>query len=98
MRLCSPEQAPGLRSPALLSNSSCAQAGDAYWPLQSCKARQALTPCQKPCLLAQFGCATTPDTRLHGCRRLQDPVISDIEQRLATWTMLNISHQEDMQV
>ena len=30
-------------------------------------------------------------------RRLQDPVITEIEQRLATWTMLNISHQEDMQ-
>lgn len=32
------------------------------------------------------------------CRRLQDPVITRIEQRVAEWTHLNISHQEDMQV
>ena len=31
-------------------------------------------------------------------RRLADPVITDVEQRLATWTHLNISHQEDMQI
>lgn len=34
----------------------------------------------------------------HPCRRLQDPVVKDVEQRLATWTHLNISHQEDMQI
>lgn len=31
-------------------------------------------------------------------RRLQDPVIAAVECRLALWTHLNISHQEDMQV
>ena len=30
-------------------------------------------------------------------RRLQDPVITAVERRLALWTQLNISHQEDMQ-
>jgi len=30
--------------------------------------------------------------------RLHDPVITDIEERIATWTHLNVSHQEDMQV
>ncbi|KAK9842565.1 hypothetical protein WJX81_006326 [Elliptochloris bilobata] len=31
-------------------------------------------------------------------RRLQDPVIAAVELRLALWTQLNISHQEDMQI
>ncbi len=31
-------------------------------------------------------------------RRLQDPVIAAIERRLAIWTHLNVTHQEDMQV
>lgn len=31
-------------------------------------------------------------------RRLHDPVVRDVEQRLAIWTHLNISHQEDMQI
>lgn len=30
--------------------------------------------------------------------RLHDPVITDVERRVALWTKLNISHQEDMQV
>ena len=30
--------------------------------------------------------------------RLHDPIITDIEKRIASWTHLNISHQEDMQV
>ena len=30
-------------------------------------------------------------------RRLQDPTIAAVERRLAVWTQLNISHQEDMQ-
>ena len=29
---------------------------------------------------------------------MQDPVIREVEQRLAKWTHLNISHQEDMQI
>lgn len=42
-------------------------------------------------------------TRLDGMacsvhRRLQDPIISRIEDRLAAWTHLNVSHQEDMQI
>ena len=32
------------------------------------------------------------------CRRLQDPIVHEVEQRLAKWTHLNISHQEDMQI
>ena len=32
------------------------------------------------------------------CRRLQDPVLTRIEERVARWTHLNISHQEDMQI
>lgn len=31
-------------------------------------------------------------------KRLQDPTVAAIEQRLATWTKLNVSHQEDMQI
>ena len=31
-------------------------------------------------------------------RRLQDPIISRVEDRLAAWTHLNVSHQEDMQI
>ena len=31
-------------------------------------------------------------------RRLQDPILTRIEERVATWTHLNISHQEDMQI
>ncbi|KAI3436521.1 hypothetical protein D9Q98_005938 [Chlorella vulgaris] len=31
-------------------------------------------------------------------KRLQDPVVAAVEQRLATWTQLNVSHQEDMQI
>ena len=31
-------------------------------------------------------------------RRLQDPVVAAVERRLALWTQLNITHQEDMQV
>ncbi|KAL3137205.1 hypothetical protein ABBQ32_006763 [Trebouxia sp. C0010 RCD-2024] len=31
-------------------------------------------------------------------RRLHDPVVHDVELRLAKWTHLNISHQEDMQI
>ena len=30
-------------------------------------------------------------------RRAQDSVITTVERRLALWTQLNISHQEDMQ-
>lgn len=30
-------------------------------------------------------------------RRLQDPVVTAVERRLALWAQLNISHQEDMQ-
>lgn len=40
----------------------------------------------------------TETEQLQTYRRLQDPVIKDVEQRLATWTHLNISHQEDMQI
>ncbi|KAF5825366.1 hypothetical protein DUNSADRAFT_11196, partial [Dunaliella salina] len=32
------------------------------------------------------------------CRRNTDPIISAIEKRLAVWTQLPVSHQEDMQV
>ncbi|KAL3148525.1 hypothetical protein ABBQ38_013963 [Trebouxia sp. C0009 RCD-2024] len=31
-------------------------------------------------------------------RRLHDPVVHDVELRLAKWSHLNISHQEDMQI
>ncbi|KAL4457504.1 hypothetical protein ABPG75_012369 [Micractinium tetrahymenae] len=31
-------------------------------------------------------------------KRLQDPTVAAIEQRVATWTKLNVSHQEDMQI
>lgn len=31
-------------------------------------------------------------------KRLQDPIVTAVEQRLATWTKLNVSHQEDMQI
>lgn len=31
-------------------------------------------------------------------RRLQDPVVEAVENRLATWTKLDIVHQEDMQI
>ncbi|PRW56157.1 Prolyl 4-hydroxylase subunit alpha-1 [Chlorella sorokiniana] len=31
-------------------------------------------------------------------KRLQDPVIAEVENRVATWTQLNITHQEDMQI
>ncbi|KAI7843911.1 hypothetical protein COHA_002453 [Chlorella ohadii] len=31
-------------------------------------------------------------------KRLQDPVIAEVEKRVATWTQLNITHQEDMQI
>lgn len=38
---------------------------------------------------------------MHFClcpRRLQDPVVEAVENRLATWTKLDIVHQEDMQI
>ncbi|PSC72823.1 Prolyl 4-hydroxylase subunit alpha-1 [Micractinium conductrix] len=31
-------------------------------------------------------------------KRLQDPVVAAVEERIATWTKLNVSHQEDMQI
>ena len=31
-------------------------------------------------------------------RRLSDPVLARVEHRLARWTHLNITHQEDMQI
>lgn len=30
--------------------------------------------------------------------RLHDPIIGEIQKRVASWTQLNLSHQEDMQV
>jgi len=30
--------------------------------------------------------------------RMQDPILAEIERRIALWTKLNISHQEDIQV
>lgn len=44
--------------------------------------------------MAGYNCQTL----CHVCRRLQDPIISRVEDRLAAWTHLNISHQEDMQI
>ena len=37
-------------------------------------------------------------TRLLTCRRKQDEVIQRVEERLAEWTKLPLSHQEDMQI
>ena len=34
----------------------------------------------------------------HARRRLMDPVITRVEKRLAEWTHLNITHQEDIQI
>ena len=31
-------------------------------------------------------------------RRLQDPTVAAVEERVARWTHLNVSHQEDMQI
>lgn len=29
---------------------------------------------------------------------MQDPIVQQVEERLARWTHLNVSHQEDMQI
>ena len=46
----------------------------------------------------RYSCVHAGFSSTHDCRRLQDPMVNDVEQRLASWTHLNISHQEDMQI
>lgn len=44
-----------------------------------------------------FAC-TVHTSQACRCSRLYDPVVASVEQRVALWTKLNISHQEDTQV
>ena len=43
-----------------------------------------------------YNCTKT--RRMPVCSRLQDPVMSRIEERVSLWTKLPVSHQEDAQV